>query len=72
MSKDLTISSSTPIVQWLYGNCKKKFTAMENISCQVAGGKIDKELLHEIMSAAMNGTYDVDEELKLKIFNAAC
>lgn len=45
---------------------------MENISYQVAAGKIDKELLHEIMLAVMNGTYDVDEELKLKIFNAIC
>ena len=43
---------------------------MENISYQVAAGKIDKDLLLEIMTAVMAETYDYDEALKLKIFNA--
>lgn len=42
----------------------------ENISLNVAASKIDKELLHKIMTAIMNGTYDDDEELKLEIYNA--
>jgi death on curing protein len=42
---------------------------MENISFHVAGGKINRELLHEIISAVINDSID-DEELKLKIYNA--
>lgn len=43
---------------------------MENISYHVAAGKIQKELLHEIMEAVLSGTFDTDEALKLKIINA--
>lgn len=49
---------------------KDFFTITENISYQVAAGRISKELLHRIMTAIMDGTYDSDEELKLEIFNA--
>ena len=41
----------------------------ENISLNVAASKIDKELLHKIMEAIMNGSYDEDEALKLEIYN---
>lgn len=37
---------------------------------QVAAGKIDKKLLHRILAAILEDTYDMDEELKLDIFNA--
>ena len=48
----------------------KNFMAItENISYHVAAGKIDKELLHKIMTAIMDGTYNTDEELKLEILN---
>lgn len=43
---------------------------MESISLNVAAGKIDKPLLHKIMTAIMNGTYDLDESLKLEIIKA--
>ena len=43
---------------------------MENISLNVAASKIDKELLHKIVIAVMNETYDSDEELKLEIYNS--
>ena len=46
------------------------FVITENISYQVAAGRIKKELLHRIMTAIMDGTYDIDEELKLDIVNA--
>ncbi len=49
---------------------KNFFTITENISYQVAAGKIEKELLNRIMTAIMDGTYDYDEELKLDILNA--
>lgn len=42
----------------------------ENISLNVASSKISKDLLHKIMMAIMDGTYDDDEELKLEIYNA--
>ena len=42
----------------------------ENISLNVAASKIDKELLHKIMEAIMNDTFDTDEELKLEIYKA--
>lgn len=42
----------------------------ENISLNVPASKIDKELLHKIMEAIMNGSYDEDEALKLEIYNA--
>lgn len=49
---------------------KRFFTVMENISYHVAAGRINKELLHRIMIAVMDGTYDTDEELKLVIIDA--
>ena len=42
----------------------------KNISLNVSASKIDKELLHKIMEAIMNGSYDEDEALKLEIYNA--
>lgn len=68
----ITLSAQFLLFNGYMATAKNFFTVMENISYQVAAGKIDKELLYEIMSAVMNGTYDDDEELKLKIFNAIC
>ncbi len=42
----------------------------ENVSYHVAAGKINKDLLHRIMAAIMDGTYATDEELKLDIYSA--
>lgn len=41
---------------------------MENISYHVAAGNINKDLLHEIISAVISGDLN-DERLKLKILN---
>lgn len=49
---------------------KRFITDMENISYHVAAGRIDKEVLHRIIVAVMDGTYDSDEELKLAIIDA--
>lgn len=43
---------------------------MENISYHVAAGKINKDLLHEIMESVLKGKFESDESLKLKIINA--
>ena len=42
----------------------------ENISFHVAAGQISNDLLHKIMTAIMDGTYEQDETLKLEIMNA--
>ncbi|HBH11855.1 MAG TPA: type II toxin-antitoxin system death-on-curing family toxin [Clostridiales bacterium] len=48
---------------------KEFIPKMENLSYHVAAGKIDKELLHKIMTLFLNGEYDDNEEIKLEIFN---
>lgn len=53
-----------------YLYCAGRFLhEMENISYHVAAGSIDKDLLHEIITAFLAEEMD-DECLKLKIFNA--
>jgi death-on-curing protein len=42
---------------------------MENISYHVANGKVDKGLLHEIITAFLDEEMD-SESLKLKLFQA--
>ena len=49
---------------------KSFFEVTENVSYQVAAGKIDKDLLRRIMIAIMYDTYETDEELKLDIYHA--
>jgi death-on-curing protein len=49
---------------------KNFFDITENISYHVAAGRIKKDLLHDIMCAIMDNTYDSNEELKLRIFNS--
>lgn len=49
---------------------KDFISKMENISYHVAAGKINKELLHRIMGLVLEGEYDINEEIKLEIFNA--
>jgi len=53
-----------------YLYCTSRFLReMENISYHVAAGNIDKDLLHEIITAFLAEEMD-DEGLKLKIVNA--
>ena len=46
------------------------FSEMENISYHVAAGHIDENLLKRILEAILQGTYDIDESLKLDIYIA--
>ena len=71
-NKRLAITLSTLfLLQNGYMRIAQTFLAkMENISLNVAAGKIDKDLLHKILWAIMNDTYDKDEELKLEIYNS--
>ena len=66
----ITLSAYFLLLNGYMAVAKKFFAVTENISYQVAAGKISKELLHRIMTAIMDGTYEIDEELKLEILNA--
>ena len=66
----ITLSSHFLLLNGYMAVAKNFFVITENISYEVASGKISKELLHRIMTAIMDGTYDYDEELKLDIYNA--
>jgi death on curing protein len=55
-----------------YMYCLGRFyNEMENISVYVAEGKIEKELLHELICALIVEDFD-NEELKLKYYQAIC
>lgn len=66
----ITLSAQFLLINGYMSVAKRFFEITENISYQVAAGKIDKELLHRILTAIIENTYDEDEELKLDIFNA--
>ena len=70
-NKRLTITRSTQflLLNGYMAIAQSFMLEMENISEHVAAGKIDKELLLRIMIAIMGGTYDLDEELKLDIYD---
>ena len=66
----ITLSAQFLLLNGYMAVAKRFFTVMENISYHVAAGRIDKDLLHRIIVAVMDGTYDSDEELKLAIIEA--
>ena len=66
----ITVSAHFLLLNGYMAVAQNFFGIMENVSYQVAAGKIDKELLHRIMTAIIAGTYETDEELKLDIYNA--
>ena len=66
----ITISTYFLLLNGYMAVAKNFMAITENISYEVASGNISKELLHRIMIAIMDGTYEYDEELKLEIYNA--
>ena len=66
----ITLSAQFLLINGYMAVAKHFFEITENISYQVAAGKIDKELLHRILQAIIEDTYDEDEELKIDIINA--
>jgi death-on-curing protein len=66
----ITLSAQMLLLNgYLY--CTGRFIReMENISYHVAAGKIDKELLGDIIRAVINEEYDNDESLKLRVLMA--
>ena len=70
VTENITLSAQFLLINGYMSIAKHFFEVTENISYQVAAGKIDKELLHRILTAILKGTYDEDEELKLDLFHA--
>ena len=66
----ITLSAQFLLINGYMSVAKHFFEITENISYQVAAGKISKDLLHRIIDAIIENKYDDDEELKLDIFNA--
>ena len=66
----ITLSLQFLLFNGYLGIAQNLMKITENISYHVAAGKISKELLHKIMTAIMDGSYEKDEELKLEIMNA--
>lgn len=66
----ITASAHFLLLNGYMAIAKVFFTEMENISYHVASGCIDKDLLHKIITAMINGTYEDDEVLKLEVYNA--
>ena len=66
----ITLSAQFLLINGYMAVAKHFFEITENISYQVAAGKISKELLRRILTAIIKNTYNDDEELKLEIFNA--
>ena len=54
-----------------YMYCTSRFMReMENISYHLAAGKINKDLLRDIIESIIDETSDFNESLKLRILNA--
>ena len=66
----ITLSAYFLLLNGYMAVAKDFFVITENISYHVAAGKIGKELLYKIMLAILDGTYELNEELKLEILNA--
>ena len=66
----ITVCAQFLLLNGYMAVAKDFFCMIENISYHVAAGKIKKDLLHQIMTAIMDGTYETNEELKLEIYHA--
>lgn len=66
----ITLSAQFLLLNGYMSTAKAFFMITENISYHVASGKIKKDLLHNIITAIMDGTFETNEELKLAIVNA--
>lgn len=66
----IALSAQFLLFNGYMATAKTFFAEMENVSYQVAAGRIGKELLGRIMTAVMDGTFGGDEELKLEILNS--
>lgn len=66
----ITLSTQFLLINGYLSVAQSFLREMENISYHVASGKINEELLHDIMDSILKGNYDSNESLKLRIYNA--
>lgn len=66
----LTLSTQFLLLNGYLYAAKLFMSEMENISYYVAAGKIDKDLLSNIIHAILTDSYQSNEELKLLIYQA--
>ena len=66
----LTLSTLFLLLNGYLTVAKTFLPKTENICLYVAASKIDKELLHRILEAIMDESFDDDEELKFEIYRA--
>jgi len=65
----ITLSAYFLLLNGYMAVARNFFEITENISYQVAAGKIKKELLNKIIIAILDGSFEFDESLKLEIAN---
>lgn len=68
----MTLSVQFLLINGYLHAAKIFMTEMENISYYVASGNIDDHLLLEIIDSILSGSYESDESLKLRVYNAIC
>lgn len=66
----ITLSLQFLLLNGYLGVAQTFMKDTEMVSLNVASGKIDKNLLLEIMIALLDGTYSYSEELRVKIYHA--
>ena len=66
----ITLSAQFLLLNGYMAVAKRFFTVMENISYHVAAGRIDKDLLHRIIVAVMDGTCVWEWEVMVAILEA--
>lgn len=66
----ITLSVQFLLINGYLAVAKTFFRETENISYHVAAGNIDKDLLHEILECIINGTFDENEDVKLRYLTA--
>lgn len=66
----MTLSAQLLLLNGYRSVAKHFLEKTENISYQVAAGKIDKKLLHRILTSLLKNRFDSDEVLRMEILNA--
>ena len=66
----MTLSAQLLLLNGYRSVAKHFLEKTENISYQVAAGKIDKDLLHRILQTILENRLNLNEELKLEIFKS--
>ena len=66
----ITLSVQFLLINGYLAVAQTFFRETENISYHVAAGHIDKDLLHDILDSIMRGSFDENEDVKLRYYAA--